>query len=110
MKFVARDTTAVNHDLEIVSRDEARRRLGNISPSTEDRQRKTDPDFPKLVDYAPGLRGYINSELSRYIALLMERRDSGYVSPLVERGRALGESRKGKPSRSPGRPRKRPAL
>jgi hypothetical protein len=55
--------------LVIISRAEARRRVGNISRSTEYRLRDGDPDWPVPVG-----RGYLEVEIQNYIARLAERR------------------------------------
>jgi predicted DNA-binding transcriptional regulator AlpA len=99
MKSIEAQRSGAVNGLSIVLPPEARARLGGISESTEWRLRRADPDFPRPVDVTPGLRGYVAAELDAYIALKIAQRDSGAVSPLVARARALGKSGKG------GRPR-----
>ena len=52
----------------IIGRREFRKRLGNISRTTEFRLSKSDPAFPRLVQVTPGLTGFFEDECNDYIA------------------------------------------
>ncbi len=54
----------------VISRREFRRRLGNISRTTEFRISKGDPAFPQLVQMTPGMTGYYEDEADAYISTL----------------------------------------
>ena len=52
----------------IIGRREFRKRLGNISRTTEFRLSKSDPAFPQLIQVTPGLKGFFEDEADAYIA------------------------------------------
>ncbi len=58
----------------IISRREFRKRLGDISRTTEFRLSKSDPNFPQLVWMSPGLSGYFEDEAEVYIGARPRRR------------------------------------
>jgi predicted DNA-binding transcriptional regulator AlpA len=52
---------------QIISRREFRKRLGDISRTTEFRMREADPNFPQVVWITPGKSGYFEDEAAAYI-------------------------------------------
>jgi predicted DNA-binding transcriptional regulator AlpA len=53
--------------MKIISRREARKRVGDISRTTEHRKARNDPTWPLPVQISPGLTGYIEAEIERWI-------------------------------------------
>jgi hypothetical protein len=59
-----------------IRRREHRRRLGDISKSTERKLLLTDPDHPRLVEFASNMKVYVESESDRYREILRSRREA----------------------------------
>jgi predicted DNA-binding transcriptional regulator AlpA len=66
-----------NQHETLITRSEARRRVGAISRATEHRRLKAEADWPRPVAIGPGKSGYVQSEIDAYIAKKIAARRAG---------------------------------
>jgi predicted DNA-binding transcriptional regulator AlpA len=85
------DCSSVKRNL--ISSDEFDRRLGSPHRSTRWRWGQTDPEFPKPVPGPGGALFWVEDEVDRYIARLIERRDRGELPATMISGRRLAKVR-----------------